>query len=77
MTQYPHITTVAGVLGGKPVIKNTRISVELILEWLANGATIEKINKEYPQLSPEAVREAIRYAAELSSHDFYLEIKVA
>jgi len=77
LMQYQFITTDAGILGGKPIIKGTRISVELILEWLANGSTIGEINKEFPQLSPEAIKEAIRYAAELSGRDYYLEIKVA
>ena len=75
--KYKHITPVSGILCGKPIIKNTRISVELIFEWLANGSTIEEITKEFPRLSTDAIKEAIRYAAELSGNDKYLDIKVA
>mgnify|MGYP000229835374 CR=1 FL=1 len=49
-------------LGGKPVIKGTRIPVSLILELLAAGMTIDEIKKEYPGLTDEAIRAAIFYA---------------
>ena len=44
-------------LGGKPVIKGTRISIHLILKMLANGMDIKKILKEYPELTEEDIRE--------------------
>lgn len=43
-------------LGGKPRIRDTRIAVTLLLEWLSAGMTIEEIVKEYPSLTKEAVR---------------------
>jgi uncharacterized protein (DUF433 family) len=43
-------------LGGKPRVRDTRIAVALLLEWLAAGMTIEEIVKEYPSLTDEAVR---------------------
>jgi uncharacterized protein (DUF433 family) len=43
-------------LGGKPRVRDTRIAVALLLEWLAAGMTIEEIVKEYPSLTEEAVR---------------------
>jgi len=48
------------VLAGKPVIKGTRISVEFVLELLANGWTIEDILKNYPQLKREDALKLIR-----------------
>jgi uncharacterized protein (DUF433 family) len=63
-------------LGGKPVIKGTRIPVYLILEMLANGMSIEDILKEYPELSEEDVREAIRYASKILSKEESYEIPV-
>ena len=36
------------ILGGKPIIKGPRISVEFIMEWLASGGTVEAFYKEYP-----------------------------
>lgn len=52
------------VMMGKPVIAGTRITVELILEKLAAGETIEQILEAHPRLSEEAVRAALAFAAE-------------
>jgi len=52
------------ILAGKPVIAGTRITVELILEKLAAGETVEDILKAHPRLTKEAVRAALSYAAE-------------
>lgn len=53
------------VLVGKPVIKGTRLSVEFILDLLANDWTIERILSEYPQLEREDVMAVLKYAAEM------------
>lgn len=50
------IVSDADHLGGKPRVRDTRIAVALLLEWLAAGMTIEEIVKEYPSLTEEAVR---------------------
>jgi len=42
-------------LGGRPRVRDTRIAVALLLEWLAAGMTIDEIVREYPSLSEEAV----------------------
>ena len=57
---------------GKPCIRGTRIWVSLILDFLANGMTIETILAEYPQLAEEDVRAAIAYGAEMS-RERYIE----
>lgn len=54
---------------GKPVIKGTRITVELILEKLAAGETIEQILEEHPQLTREAIQAALAFAAEVLKSD--------
>lgn len=77
MKKYQHITADKEILNGKPIIINTRISVDTILELLASGATIEKIASEYPQLTIDAIREAILYAADLSKNEIIIESKVA
>jgi uncharacterized protein (DUF433 family) len=46
---------------GKPCIRDTRIWVSLILDFLASGMTIEEVLAEYPQLTEEDVRAAIEY----------------
>lgn len=51
------------ILGGKPVIRGTRISVELVLEWLASGATRDDILVAYPHLTDQDLEQAIGYAA--------------
>ncbi len=49
-------------LGGKPVIKGTRVPVQIILEYVEDGATIDEILDDYPHLTRDAVREVIRLA---------------
>lgn len=50
---------------GKPIIKGTRITVELILRQLAQGLTVKDIIANYPHLQPEDIQAAVAYAAEL------------
>jgi uncharacterized protein (DUF433 family) len=59
------ITIDPKVLAGKPVVRGTRISVEFILDMLANSWTIEEILENYPQLKKEDVIAALKYAAEV------------
>ncbi|MCD4764041.1 MAG: DUF433 domain-containing protein [Desulfobacterales bacterium] len=56
------ITFNKNVLCGKPLIRDLRISVEMILELLARGATEEEILQDYPQLEPDDLRAALLYA---------------
>jgi uncharacterized protein (DUF433 family) len=57
------ITANREVLGGKPVIKGTRISVEFILELLASGVTESEILKDYTHLTKEDIQACLGYAA--------------
>lgn len=52
-------------MGGKPIIKGTRMSVESILELLASGMEIDEILKDYPILKKEHILAAIEYASRL------------
>lgn len=52
------------VMLGKPVIKGTRIPVELILRKLAEGATVEELLDAYPHLSREDIQAALAYAGQ-------------
>ena len=53
------------VLVGKPVVKGTRVSVELILEMIAAGVSEAEILDNYPGLDREDVQACVAYAAEL------------
>lgn len=55
------------IMFGKPVIKGTRLPVEIILEKLAYGETEEDILKDYPFLKKEDVKAALLYAAKTLS----------
>lgn len=59
------ITFDQAVLAGKPVIRGFRISVEMILELLSKGATSQEILEDYPELEPDDLRAALRYAHHL------------
>ncbi len=52
------------VMMGKPVIAGTRITVELILEKLAAGETVDQLLAAHPRLTEEAVRAALAFAAD-------------
>jgi len=56
---------------GKPCIKGTRIPVYLIVSLVGEGASIEEIIKDYPSLTEEDIRAAIKYAARLCEYEAY------
>ena len=58
------ITSNPNVLFGKPAIRDTRIPVELILDELAGGITMEELIEAYPRLTIEAVHAALAFAAD-------------
>ncbi len=74
---FMYITTEVAILGGKPCIKGTRLSVEFILELFANGATHEEIIQSYPQLSADALKEALTYAARSLKNDILLTTEIS
>ncbi len=52
------------IMMGKPVIAGTRITVELILEKLGAGETVEQLLASHPRLTPEAIRAALAFAVQ-------------
>lgn len=74
-TSFPHIVSDPEILGGKPCIAGTRISVELILEWLGTGGTPASIARKHPLLTEELVQEAIRYAARFARNEVVIEVR--
>ena len=65
MNWKEHIVVDPDILVGKPIIKGTRISVELLLDCFANGWGYDDILEAYPHLSREQVQAALAFAAEL------------
>jgi uncharacterized protein (DUF433 family) len=63
------------VMMGKPVIAGTRITVELILEKLAAGETIEQILAAHPRLTREAIQAALAFAARVLRADIVYPIQ--
>ena len=57
------------VMLGKPVIRGTRIPVELLLRKLGEGATEAELLDAYPRLSREDIRAAMTYAAQALAHE--------
>ncbi|KQS25394.1 DUF433 domain-containing protein [Dyadobacter sp. Leaf189] len=62
------------VMLGKPVIKGTRLSVELILRKLGEGVTMNQLLEMYPALNQESIQAVLQYAAELVANEESLEI---
>ena len=62
------------ILGGKPCIRGTRISVELLLEWLSSGASAQEIVKTYPEISEAAISDCLKYAAGFLKNESIHEI---
>ena len=62
MNWQQHIISDKAILAGKPIIKNTRLSVEFILERLADGWTEEMLLSNYPTLSAIAIKAVFAYA---------------
>jgi len=63
------------IMMGKPVVAGTRITVELILEKLAAGETIEQLLEAHPRLTREAIQAALAFAAEALRADVVYPIK--
>ena len=71
------IVTNPDILVGKPTVKGTRLSVELILGWLAQGWSIEVLLDNYPTLTRDDVLAALAFAAEMLHDERYIAIHQA
>jgi len=76
-TKKPIIVSDPAIMMGKPVISGTRITVELILEKLAAGETVEQILDAHPRLTGDAIREALSFAAQALKSDVVYPISEA
>jgi len=69
------ITANPDILGGKPIIKGTRMSVEFILQLLASNVTEDEIILDYPHLSKEDIHACLTYATNALKNDIYIELE--
>lgn len=74
MTAMDRIEVNPDVMMGKPVIRGTRIPVELILRKLSEGATEADLLDAYPRLTLEDIHAALRYAADSLAHEEVLTL---
>lgn len=73
---FNRITFNPEILSGKPIIVGTRISVSLIMELIASGATRDQILAKYKQLTAEDIEQALQFAAREVENDVYLTAEV-
>lgn len=78
MNWRDYIVSDPEILVGKPVVKGTRLSVDLILDRLADGWSTEDLFHSYPRLTPEALQAVFAFAAEvLKDEDYVAHAKAA
>ncbi len=73
MDYRQHIERNPEIMLGKPIIKGTRITVELIMRKLATGFTIKDLLTNYPNLTNQQVMAALEYAADVIANEESLE----
>ncbi len=71
------ITINPKVMVGKPVIRGTRVPVELIVRMLSQGLTEGEILREYPRLETEDIRAALAYASQVLAFEEVIPLSVA
>ncbi|TAE86683.1 MAG: DUF433 domain-containing protein [Bacteroidetes bacterium] len=62
----------ADVMLGKPVIKGTRITVELVLKKMSEGASVHDIKEMYPELTSQQINACIEYAYDVVANEAFL-----
>jgi len=73
MNWQNHIERVPGVMLGKPLFRDTRITVEFVLERLAQGARPDDLVRSHPPLTDEHIKAALAYALSVVRQDELLE----
>ena len=68
MTWEDRITTAPNVMLGKPVIRGTRITVEMVIERLAAGWSVDQLVESYSGVTAEDIHACLAYAAEAIEH---------
>jgi uncharacterized protein (DUF433 family) len=71
-----HITSNPDVLGGKPVLRDTRLAIDFVLGLFGAGWTHEQVLENYPSLTPEALRAVFSYAAAVLHDEVILQVRL-
>lgn len=74
MEYAKYITRDPAIMLGKPIIKGTRITVELLIRKLAGGYSIESLLESYPHISKEQILAAFEYIADLIANEEINEV---
>ncbi len=61
------VTSDPGIFGGKPIIRGTRIAVDLIYDWIASGQTPAQILEDYPNLTEQDIQAALDFTDQIAS----------
>lgn len=72
MRGFDRITFDRRIMGGQACIRGMRIPVSLIVNLVAHGKQVTKILKEYPDLEPEDIQQALEYASWLAREQVYI-----
>ncbi len=75
--KHPRIEINPDVMVGKPVIRGTRIPVELVLRKLGTKVPVQEILRDYPRLTEEDITAAVAYAADALSTEEVIEFAEA
>jgi uncharacterized protein (DUF433 family) len=69
MSYHSRIASDPDILLGKPVIKGTRISIEIIIRKMSEGLSIDELLKAYPDITKEDINAALEYSADMLSNE--------
>ena len=69
---FERITFDPTAMGGRACIRGMRMTVSLVVNLSANGMSADEIVREYPDLEPEDIREALAYASALANEEVHL-----
>jgi uncharacterized protein (DUF433 family) len=75
MTWTEYIVADPKVLGGKPVLRGTRLAVDFVLGLLAEGWSREQLRANYPQITDDGLRAVFAYAAEVLHEQTVLPVR--
>ncbi len=75
MKGFKRITFNSNMMGGQACIRGMRIPVSLVVNLIANEMTTDEIIREYPDLEPEDVKEALQYASWLTREELHPAVR--